>query len=47
MVAVISITVATAYALYQATLAAKPDLAVASRLLLALGGLVVGGGFGG
>jgi hypothetical protein len=45
--AVISITAATAYALYQATLAPKPDLAIASRLLLALGGLVVGGGFGG
>ena len=45
--AVIGITAATAYALYQATLAVKPDLAIASRLLLALGGLVVGGGFGG
>ncbi len=40
---VVGITAATAYALYRALLAPQPNLAVASRLLLVLGGLFVGG----
>jgi hypothetical protein len=43
--AVIAITAATAYALYKATLAPNPDFGLAGRVMLALGGLIVGGRF--
>lgn len=42
-VAVAAVTAITAYALYRATLAPKPDFALAYRVFLAVGGLVIGG----
>ncbi|PSN20700.1 hypothetical protein C7271_00755 [filamentous cyanobacterium CCP5] len=44
-VAVAIVTAMTAYALYRATLAPKLDFSLAYRVLLAIGGLIIGGRF--